>query len=405
MKGAQLNDMRVLKDPLQYATALAEFKELMSADPPSASPEAERLELLGVLLENYELQKFVRDKVDPIDAIAWRMSEFGLRQKDLAAALGSESRASELLNRKRDLSVEQIRVLHRVLRIPAEVLIEQPKKAAPRLALDVKKLPIKEMVRRKWIEDGPADVVLDQVREFIAKVSSAASPIFLRRTFQGDLEDADQYVLFAWVARVLIRSRGERRSDVRFKRAALTVEFLRQVARLSRAEHGPRLAKEFLALNGVSLTIERQLPGMKLDGAVLIDDDGTPVIGMTLRHDRLDSFWFTLLHELAHLQRHIDDKDMAFVDNLEGDSAKRRSKVEREADRLALDAFVPSELWDRSEARLRRDERSIKQLAELVGVHPAVIAGRVRHELQNYRVLGKLVGQGEVTPNFVFEGS
>jgi HTH-type transcriptional regulator/antitoxin HigA len=144
---------------------------------------------------------------------------------------------------------------------------------------------------------------------------------------------------------------------------------------------------------------------MKLDGAVLIDDDGTPVIGMTLRHDRLDSFWFTLLHELAHLQRHIDDKDMAFVDNLEGDSAKRRSKVEREADRLALDAFVPSELWDRSEARLRRDERSIKQLAELVGVHPAVIAGRVRHELQNYRVLGKLVGQGEVTPNFVFEGS
>jgi HTH-type transcriptional regulator/antitoxin HigA len=226
MKGAQLNDMRVLKDPLQYATALAEFKELMSADPPSASPEAERLELLGVLLENYELQKFVRDKVDPIDAIAWRMSEFGLRQKDLAAALGSESRASELLNRKRDLSVEQIRVLHRVLRIPAEVLIEQPRKAAPRLALDVKKLPIKEMVRRKWIEDGPADVVLDQVREFIAKVSSAASPIFLRRTFQGDLEDADQYVLFAWVARVLIRSRGERRSDVRFKRAALTVEFL-----------------------------------------------------------------------------------------------------------------------------------------------------------------------------------
>ena len=85
-------------------------------------------------------------------------------------------------------------------------------------------------------------------------------------------------------------------------------KFLRKVATLSWSAEGPRLAREFLAKHGIHLICVERLPRIHLDGAVLQLPDGTPVIGMTLRYDRLDNFWFCLLHELAHIGRHMGGK-------------------------------------------------------------------------------------------------
>ena len=109
-------------------------------------------------------------------------------------------------------------------------------------------------------------------------------------------------------------------------------------------------AKEFLAQHGVGLEYVKHLPRTHLDGAALRLADGTPVIGLTLRYDRIDNFWFTLLHELAHVGLHLDDcsDENGFVDDLSlrGVESGGGDAKEQEADQLAQDALIPPEIWD-----------------------------------------------------------
>ncbi len=133
--------------------------------------------------------------------------------------------------------------------------------------------------------------------------------------------------------------------------------------------------------------------------------DGTPVIGLTLRYDRLDNFWFCLLHELAHLARHMDDVGNApFIDDLSLRSLDRHraDRREREADAWAEEALVPLAMWLESEVSRTPTPRprAVSELATRVGVHPAVVAGRVRHETRNYRLLAQFIGNGQVRRQF-----
>jgi HTH-type transcriptional regulator / antitoxin HigA len=114
---------KILKTPEEYAAALARVENLMDARPGSAR-EAD-LELWSMLVERYEQEKFPIDIPDPIEAIKFRMHQEGLRQKDLERYFPGKNRVSEVLNRKRPLSLGMIRSLHRGLGIPAEVLIRE----------------------------------------------------------------------------------------------------------------------------------------------------------------------------------------------------------------------------------------------------------------------------------------
>ena len=109
----------------------------------------------------------------------------------------------------------------------------------------------------------------------------------------------------------------------KFDHANFTSESLREVAKLSFFDEGPLLAREFLEKHGIHLIIERHLQKTYLDGAALLLEDSTPVVGLTLRYDRIDNFWFCLLHELAHIVLHlgkenqnlfVDDMDISTVD-------------------------------------------------------------------------------------------
>ena len=112
---------KILKTETDYRSALAVVESLMDAVPGSA--EEEELELWSLLVERYEQQQFHIDLPDPVDAIKFRMEQEGLRQKDLAKVLPGKNRVSEVLNRKRPLSLGMIRSLHKHLQIPAEVLL------------------------------------------------------------------------------------------------------------------------------------------------------------------------------------------------------------------------------------------------------------------------------------------
>ncbi len=102
----------------------------MDAEPGSADEEA--LELWGLLIREYEKEHYPIELPDPIDAILFRMEQAGLKPKDLIPYIGSQSKVSEVLNRKRRLSLTMIRALQQGLGIPAEVLLQQPTPATPR---------------------------------------------------------------------------------------------------------------------------------------------------------------------------------------------------------------------------------------------------------------------------------
>jgi HTH-type transcriptional regulator/antitoxin HigA len=115
---------RIIKTETEYEAALAYVAELMDAEP--GSQEEEELVLFSLLIERYEREHYPIAPPDPVDAILFRMEQEGLTRKDLAVYLGSPSKVSEVLNRKRPLSLAMIRAVHAGLGIPAEVLLQQP---------------------------------------------------------------------------------------------------------------------------------------------------------------------------------------------------------------------------------------------------------------------------------------
>ena len=119
---------KVIKTEAEYEVALARVAELMDAQP--GSPDEQELELFALLVEQYEQEHFPIAPPDPVEAILFRMEQEGLTRKDLAAYIGSPSKVSEVLNRKRPLSLSMIRALHRGLGIPADILVQEPQSSA-----------------------------------------------------------------------------------------------------------------------------------------------------------------------------------------------------------------------------------------------------------------------------------
>lgn len=123
-------DIRPLATETDYDWALAAIGQYFEHEPQAGTPDSDRFTVLAALIELYEAKHWSIDPPDPIEAIRYRMDQAGYVQADLARLLGSRSRASELLSRRRTLTMDQAYRLHRQWHIPAEVLI-QPYHANP----------------------------------------------------------------------------------------------------------------------------------------------------------------------------------------------------------------------------------------------------------------------------------
>jgi len=115
-------EIKPIKNEKDYNQALERLEIIFDAMP--GTPESDELEVLGILIDQYENEHFPIGLPDPIEAIKFRMEQMGYNQNDLAKIVGLKSRASEILNRKRKLSLEMIRQLHERLNIPTDVLIQ-----------------------------------------------------------------------------------------------------------------------------------------------------------------------------------------------------------------------------------------------------------------------------------------
>jgi hypothetical protein len=196
-----------------------------------------------------------------------------------------------------------------------------------------------------------------------------------------------------WNARVCIRAL-QTPPSVKFEPRSLTAEFMHELAHLSTLNDGPRHAIEYLDKIGVSLVVEPQLPETYIDGAAILAGPDKPIVALTIRYDRLDNFWFVLMHELIHISRHLNADLTAFYDDL--DVEDKTSIQEQEADDLAGEALNPAEEWKKSPASKLRTPDAVQHLASRLRIHPAIVAGRIRHQRKSYRVLNRLVGQGQV---------
>ncbi len=115
-------NIKPIKTKKDYEQAMLRLENIFDAK--KGTPKGDELEILSLLIEKYENEKFPIDLPDPVEAIKFRMEQMGMTQTDLANIVGQKSRASEILNRKRKLSLDMIRQLHQQWRIPIEVLVQ-----------------------------------------------------------------------------------------------------------------------------------------------------------------------------------------------------------------------------------------------------------------------------------------
>jgi HTH-type transcriptional regulator/antitoxin HigA len=203
--------------------------------------------------------------------------------------------------------------------------------------------------------------------------------------------------LIAWQIRVI--SEAMREKIPVYQPGTVNEEFLKQVAKLSYFDDGPQLAAEFLRKSGIHLVVESHLPKTFLDGAAMRLGDTGRLVALTLRHDRLDNFWFVLLHELAHIALHIDTGICeAVVDDLDGASTE---KIEKEADALAKETLIPTKLWKKEGLAEKPTAERIRHFAEKCKIHPSIPAGRIRFERNNFKIFNDLLGRGCVRRQFV----
>ncbi|UHL62961.1 ImmA/IrrE family metallo-endopeptidase [Paralcaligenes sp. KSB-10] len=406
-------ELKIIKTEADYRLYLGEVERLALADPSPDSSAGARLELISLLVEEYEKGRFRFDTPSPIEAIQFRMHEQGLRQADLVPYFGSRSRVSEVLAGKRPLTVQMIREVSMGLGISADVLVanstspvSEPIVDAIDAEIDWNRFPIKEMERHGYFNEVPkrnARALSELARDFVTSIlpSGSHSPILARQGLRGDaVNPKSRYGLLAWKARVLdiARKRKARERLSTYHSEAINPAFLTQVVHLSWHQNGMRLACELIEGKGIPIVIEPHLAGTQLDGAAFLDQDGTPVIGLTFRFDRIDYFWFTLLHELAHVMKHLSNPGDAFLDRLEDSEATEVLEVE--ANRIARDALIPRAAWRRSEVISAPSRERIMRFAKEQMIHPAIVAGRVRRESGNFRVFGDLLGMSEVRNQF-----
>ncbi|MFN6944499.1 MAG: type II toxin-antitoxin system HigA family antitoxin [Cytophagaceae bacterium] len=116
-------EIRPIRNINDYNEALEKLELIFDAK--QGTPEGDELEILTILIDKYEKENFPIDLPDPIEAVKFRMEQLNMKQKDLAATIGFKSRISEVLNRKRKLTLDMIRKLHEQLNIPTNILIKE----------------------------------------------------------------------------------------------------------------------------------------------------------------------------------------------------------------------------------------------------------------------------------------
>ncbi len=336
----------------------------------------------------------------PGEFISDELQARGWKQEDLARVLGRPLKTvNELIRGKKAITATTALELASAFGTSAQFWLNL--ESAYRLSLlssienDVGRrarvhslVPVRELMTRGWLrKTPPRDLVgLEQaVCEFLSIRTIRDDPdvrFAARVALRGE---QDRRAQVAWVCRV--RSLAQGMKAARFSSALLQ----KAAAALPRLSGDPDAAPELpqkLAAAGVRLLFVPALASSKIDGAAVWLDGRCPVVALSLRRDRIDYFWFTLMHELAHVVRKHGSRGDIVDSSLVGQdrmAADHRCREDAQADRLASDWLIPPPAFKKLAGLARRtrgrfSRTQIIAFANQVGVHPGIIVGRLQFE-------------------------
>lgn len=214
--------------------------------------------------------------------------------------------------------------------------------------------------------------------------ASRAEPGTLMRAAAG----AETAGAAVWVSKARTLAQWLCASTAIPKFSGLSKDDLSQFSKMSGDLASPLLMERVLLDRGIILVYERAIPAAKVDGVVFKLKNGNPVIGLSLRYARLDHYWFTLMHELAHVVLHDEQLSTPIVDDLDVDSS---DLIEKQANRLAANSMIPSNLWRTCPAKASLKVTDVISFATELRIAPHIVAGRLRRELGRHEVFTDLV--------------
>lgn len=270
-------------------------------------------------------------------------------------------------------------------------------KAQKSTVIEISDFPFNEMYKRGWFAEfsgsrKDAKAAAPTLISRLLGTEFSATPAFHRKnTVKG--KESDPNALAAWQARVKNLVRLNPPTLPFTLKKDMWADWMAGLRQLVVHKNGIRLAKNYLVDHGIGFAVEKQLPSTYLDGMACIHEDGYPMIALTTRYDRVDNFWFVLFHELGHVALHLDtpnSKGRTFLDDMEG----KADKFEIEADQFATENLIPAKAWQCCPARLYPNTANILSSAKELNTSPAIIAGWIRKEKNNFMMFNNLVGHG-----------
>jgi HTH-type transcriptional regulator / antitoxin HigA len=324
------------------------------------------------------------------------MNARGWSQRDLAFILGcSENAINPILNGKRGISPDMAMNLGEAFDVSPEFFanlqkaydLAQARVPNPNVARrrDMQSTyPVREMIRRGWIELADAPMIESQLVRFFNVPSANDIPYMKCAAKKSGYEDI-QPAQLAWLfrARQIAKSISVPEYSEKALLSALT-DFQNLLHAPEEARHVPRILMEC----GVRYVVVEKLPNAKIDGVCFWLDKLSPVIGMSMQHDRIDNFWFVLRHEIEHvLQGHGQQQEMIDIDL--DNTAVSIAKEERIANDAAANFCAPI---DKLDSFMKRKhpfyyEKDVIAFSRLMNRHPGIVIGQIRRKLGRYDYL------------------
>lgn len=366
--------------------------------------------LLGVMDGGMDDELVPARVTPPGEILAWELEERGLTQKDLAAIMKRPGQAiNEIVRGTKQITPDTALELSAALGTSPEFWLNLEANYRLHLARNQKSIgdiarrsrlyelvPLTELVKRRWLKGTQAlDDLEAEVCAFLG-IRDPADTARLAATFrQGQAREQEPEVVAqtAWLKRV--EQLAGTQNLGHFKRSRLPEMLEQLLTCATRAEDVARVPA-VLAAAGIHFVVVPHLPRTYLDGAAF-EFHGRPVVALTLRHDRIDAFWFTLLHELAHV---ACEHQGLYLDNLDMDASSGREpasdgeNVEGTANQQAKDWLIDPAAFATfaSTAGPQFSPDSIIQFSRAQQRHPGIVVGRLQYDgLLEYRRLRKLL--------------
>jgi len=251
------------------------------------------------------------------------------------------------------------------------------------------KFPVREMLRRGWVSASENIEVMEQrFCEFFGIANLTSTPSLSHAAKKTDATHDATPLQLAWLYRVKAMASQQQLTPYSDKKLVAAIEKLKPLLSApEEARHAPRI----LAEAGVRIVFVEPMAGSKIDGACLWLTDDKPVIGMTLRFDRIDNFWFVLRHEIEHVLRGDGRDDDAVIDSDIGEARDGLPECEVKANEAGANFCVPTDQLENFVARVQPyfSEQKVLNFAQRIKVHPGLVVGQLQRKLGRHDFLRK----------------